>query len=277
MSVLCKAEVVKSLGWRHFLATNNGGGSRLCCPRCGAKGGHGRTTDRCSRAFFGCLKPEPGGGTCRRNIPRQPPAGGGCEDGKNAGCGWIFGGHFCANSMSVESWTGARAFWTEVLLPQKKGLRSWKNQTRKGNEVDGGGRRLGYSSGKSTCQRESLRSNALRIDLEAHQGAPQKTAASRCRPRLRQRPVARAIARKEYSSDRSAPQGAHQARLQRRPLAAPLPQALEGRTHLLLAGQLPPPRRSLRLSLADVSSLLSSRLPPYRSQALMKPLLEFPH
>src|SRR5579862_5856418 len=271
MSVLCKADVMQSLGWRHFLATNNGSGSRPCCPRREARDVHGQTTGRCSKAFFGCLKPEPDGGTCPRNIPRQSLAGGGCEGGKNGVYGWIFGGRSCANSMSAESWTGARAFWTEVLLPLKKGLRSRKNQTRKGNEVDGGGRRLGYSSGKSACQRKPGRSDAGRIDLEPHQGAPQKTLARRRRPRLRQRSAAGTFAREGYSSDRSASQRTHQASLQRRSLAAPLPQTLEGRTHLRMTGQLPPPGRPLRLPLADVPSLLSSRLPAHRSQILMKP------
>jgi transposase len=38
--------------------------------------------------------------------------------------------------MSGDGWTGARALWTGVSPPLKKGLRSRQNQARQGHEVD---------------------------------------------------------------------------------------------------------------------------------------------
>jgi len=264
---------MQSLGWRHFYARSNGNASSRCCPKCEAKGGPGRTTDRCLKAFSGCLKPGRAGAICQKNIHRQPPAGDDCEHGRSGACGWKSGAPFCANSMSAGNWTGVRALWTGVLLPLKRGLRSWKDQAGKGNEVDGGGRRLGYSSGKSTCQRKSLGSKTGGIDPCAHQRAAQETSPNHSRPRLRQRSSEGTSARAKHPAHCPTPQRTHQGRLQRRTLAASLSQTLESRAYLRLAGQLPPPRNTLRISPPDVSGFLSSRLPAHYSQALMKPLL----
>jgi len=144
MSVHCKAEVVKSLRWRHFYATNNGKGSNRCCPKCEARGGLGQIIVTCLKVFSGCLKPGHDGGIFQKNIPLHQRAGDDCESGSSAVYGWKSGVLSCANLMNKESWTGVRVFWMGASLPLKKGRRSRKNQARKGNEVDGGGRRLGY-------------------------------------------------------------------------------------------------------------------------------------
>src|SRR5271170_3804714 len=191
MSVHCKASVMKSLGCeRNYLPKSNGNELNHSYPRCEARGDRGRITAGCLKAFYGCLKPGRAGGIFPGNILLRPHAGDACEDGKSVAYGWTSGASSCANSMSEGGWTGARAFWTGVLLPLKRGLRSRKNQARQGNEVDGGGRRLGYSSGKPACQREPGGSDTGRIDPSSHQHAPQETSARHCRPRLRQRSTA---------------------------------------------------------------------------------------
>jgi hypothetical protein len=235
----------------HFSVKNSGSALHRCCRNYAVEGGAGSVTAKCSKASSGCSRPVRAGEICPRSIPLAAPAGGVCGCGKSAECGLKSGAPFCANSTREDGWTGARAFWTGVLLPLKRGRRCRQNQARQGHEVDGGGRRPRCSSGKSAYLGKSRRSKAGRIDSGKNRGASRRpwssattAIAGDCRPGLRQRSAALATALSRHSLDLSSSQTSSQTAFARWTLSAPLPQTLEDRTHFCLARQLPSPGSS---------------------------------
>src|SRR5579871_850453 len=224
----------------------NGRKSNRCYPEKKVEGGLGPTIAWSWKAFSGCSKPARAGVTCQKNTPAPPPAGGAWLAGKSKASGSTSGGRFCPNWMREARWTGRKVFWMRVSLRLKKGLRSRQNQKGKGHEMDGGGRRLGCSSGKPTRLGHPGGSNPGRKHASKHFRSPaartpsQKAFARHCRPGLRQRSVARAVAQTGNPVDRASSQKPHQTFAQRWTRTAQIPQTLEGRTHLRLARQLPP-------------------------------------
>src|ERR1051325_3039582 len=212
------------------------------------------------KGFCGYSKPVLAGAICQEMSASVPVFAGTDFAGgtsKVSGCG--SGGHSSVNWIDRSGWIGARAFWTGVLLPLKKGRRSRQNQAWQGYKVDGGGRRPRYSSGKPTDQRHPQRS-AFCSTYTGSDQQPQTTGASHCRSRLRQQSAAPAFAAAGYVVDRSTPSQSQSGIDERWPLAATLSQTLEDRTHLCLAGQLSPPAGSLRPTPEYVLRVLSHRL-----------------
>lgn len=133
----------------------NGGSSSRCCPSDAVPDGHGPTTGVFSKAFSGSSKPVPAGVTCPHATHRRAPAGDGCGCGKRMMSGWTSGARSCADLMLMAACNGRNVLRTAVLPPPKRGRRRRQNQARQGHEVDGGGRRPRYSSGKHTPQCQS--------------------------------------------------------------------------------------------------------------------------
>jgi len=110
--------------------------------------GRGLTIEESLKAYSGYCVPAHHGRMCPKSTPVVQRVGEGCEIGKRRMYGSTCGEHFLANSMSEASLTGASALSTAVLHLPKKGRLCRKDQKGQGNEVDGGGRRRRYSSGK---------------------------------------------------------------------------------------------------------------------------------
>ena len=66
---------------------------------------------------------------------------------------WLKAWRALLGQLDEANWTGVKPSLTAVLPRRKKGALRGQNQTRKGYEVDGGGRRPGSSSGKLTWTR----------------------------------------------------------------------------------------------------------------------------
>jgi hypothetical protein len=229
---------------KHSCLMNSGPRSNRSCPKYALVVGLGLTIARCSKGFSGCSKPEPAGGICPKNIPAPVPVGDGCGTGKSAACGSKFGGSFSVNWTSAASWIGASHFWTAVLLRLKRGRVRRQNQARQGHEVDGGGRRPRYSSGKPTGLGQPGRSDpggkhaGPNIGAARRQGtAAEATTACRRRPGLRQRSAAQAASQPGNPAHQSSSQRPTQTLPQRWSHSAPLSPPVEDRTHLRLAGQ----------------------------------------
>ena len=142
---------VKSCGCQRLFHPMNSGSVWLrCSQNLKVAGVLGPITAMCSKAFFGSSGVARAGATCPKNIPAPRPVGDACASGKNKRCGSKCGGSSCPNWTSAANWTGVKVFWMAVSLRQKKGLRRRQNQARQRHEVDGGGRRRGYSFGKPT-------------------------------------------------------------------------------------------------------------------------------
>jgi hypothetical protein len=197
---------------KHFCLRHSGKKSNHCCRWRRVAGAHGRIIDRCSRAFFGCSKPVHAGAICPKNIQARPPVGDGWHGGKCKGCGSIFGVPFFRNWTRAAHWIGKKVFWMPASLQQKKGRLRRQNQAWQGHEVDGGGRRLGCSSGKPTGLGQPSGSHARGKHLEKGFGAtaprsrPQPASARDCRSRLQQRSAALAPTQTRHSFDHAAPQ-----------------------------------------------------------------------
>lgn len=123
------------------------------------------------KASSGCCVPERDGRICPGNTLRPAPAGDGSTIGKTKASGSTSGARSLANWTSRDDSTGKKPSPTAVLPRQKKGLVHRKDQTRKGYEVDGGGKRPRSSSGSSTCLGVPTRGDADRIDAAAGEGA----------------------------------------------------------------------------------------------------------
>ena len=144
---------------------SSGRKSNRCCRNIShpdAAAGPGRTTARYLRASSGYCEPAPLGQTCPSNIQALRPAGDGCETGKNRISGLMPGGPFWPSSINRGNWIGRKPLPMAVLHRPKKGRMRRKDQTRQGNEVDGGGRRPRYSFGKPPGQCVPGRSHAAR-------------------------------------------------------------------------------------------------------------------
>lgn len=177
---------------KHFCLMRSGKKSNRCCRSRRVAGVSGLIIDRCSKGFCGCSRPAPAGAICPQNIPARPLAGDGWHVGKSKVCGSIFGAPFFRNWTRAAHWIGKRVFWMRASLRQKKGRVRRQNQTWQGHEVDGGGRRLGCSSGKPTGLGQPSGSHARGKHLEENLGAataryPSQSASARDRrSRLRQ-------------------------------------------------------------------------------------------
>ena len=140
--------------------------------------------------------------------------------------------------------------WSESFLdgsfaPAKKGRWGRQNQAGQGDEVDGGGRRRGSSSGKppSRCIHggSPTRRGDARGDPSPDAGpAAAKAGAGDRRQGLRQRSVAGAVGTPPHRTDRAAPPEPPQTADAGWSCAAPLPASLDCRAHLRLDRQLSP-------------------------------------
>src|SRR3954471_14053892 len=245
---------VKSWGCEmYFSPTNSGHTLNRYCPNVPARADLGLTTVWCSKASSGFSKPARAGRICLINIPVPARAGGVCACGKRMGPGSKFGGNSFRSWTRKDAWTGASHFWMAVLLQLKRGRLRWKNQARQRHEVDGGGRRQRYSSGKQTGVGQPGGSDPRRANAGAHSGAArrsgppaQSTFASRGRQSLRQRSTALALAQTRHRLDQPAPTRAKESFSQRRSRTSSLPQTLQSGTDLRMAGKLSPIARPLR-------------------------------
>ena len=104
-------------------------------------------------------------------IPKR--AGVGSRSGMKPRCSRRCGVPFSHSWMPTESLTGKNRSSTQPSSLQKKGRGGWKNQEGEGNEVHGGGRRPGYSSGKPYRLCFASRGQACRNDNRPDQ-SPQK-------------------------------------------------------------------------------------------------------
>ena len=96
----------------------------------------------------GCYAVGPVGKICRIGIPPPVPAGAAYAPGKTRMSGERPGARCSNHWMSGANSTGPKPSPMAALPRRKKGGLCRKNQTWKGYEVDGGGRRPRYSSGK---------------------------------------------------------------------------------------------------------------------------------
>ena len=135
---------------KHSCLTSSGRRSNRSCLEYTVAAALGPITAKCSKAFFGCSRPVPGGAICPRSIPVPAPVGDGCGNGKSKRYGSKSGGSFSVNWTNAANWIGANHSWTAALLPLKRGRLRRQNQARQGHEVDGGGRRPRCSFGKPT-------------------------------------------------------------------------------------------------------------------------------
>jgi hypothetical protein len=101
-----------------------------------------------SKASCGCCVPGHAGRTYPRSIRRPVPVGDACGTGKRKTSGSRPGGPFWPNSMPRVNSIGRKPSPMGALPRPKKGGRRRENETRQGHEMDGGGRRPRYSSGK---------------------------------------------------------------------------------------------------------------------------------
>lgn len=220
------------------------------------------------KEFFGFSKPARGGATYqKKSALAVASAGNDYAAGTSKASGCAAGASSYRNWTSGVAWIGKKVSWTGVLLPPKRGRRNRQNQAWKGHKVDGGGRRSRCSAGKPIDQRLARRSAFGRVHTR-HDFGPARRAgtttkaspARHRRPRLRQRSLALAADPARHAPNQSAPQKPACCVAQRRSHPAPLPQALEGRTHFRLVGKLSETGRSLRPHLEYVSHFLSSGL-----------------
>src|SRR5579863_7026322 len=155
-----------------------------------------------------------------------------------------------------------------VLLRRKKGLRSRKNQAGQGDEVDGGGRRRGYSSGRpplfcipggsqtrgdDACG-DPRRTESSRGPTEAETGAGD------CRQSLRQRSAAKAVAAARNRTDLPAQEESRSSGNAGWSRVTAVSTPLDRRTHYRLAGKLPPFSHPLRPFTPNLQGVLSYRL-----------------
>lgn len=153
---------------------SNGIRSSRCCRRSGGRppvGDAGLMIDGALQAFSGCFVQARAGRICPGSIHRRAPAGGVCVTGKTRASGSTSGVNSWANLMTRGGSTGRKPLPTAALPRQKKGRLRRQDQTRKGYEVDGGGKRPRSSSGSSTCLREPARGDVDRIDIGESVGA----------------------------------------------------------------------------------------------------------
>src|ERR1700674_4532247 len=163
--------------------------------------------------------------------------------------------------------------WSESFLDgsfasAKKGAAESGNQAGQGDEVDGGGRRRGCSSGRPPLfcipGGSPARGDDARVDPRrpaASRGAPAPEAgAGDYRPSLRQRSVAYSFAAsgdRTYLSAQEEPRSSSHSAW---PSAAPIPKTLGSRTHDRLARQLPALGSTLRAFAQDLWCVFSHRL-----------------
>ena len=188
----------------HWSVMHSGKRLNHCSHRLSANGVVARPnpTAWCSKASSGSCAPGHAGATCPESWALAPVCVGNDPNaGKPKGSGCGCGAPSSRSWMSEDAWIGARAFWTGVSLPPKRGLRRRENQARQGDEVDGGGRRPRCSFGKPTGQRLAGRGEVGRRDAPTdlgsrpRSGAPALASPARhCRPGLRQRSPALAVA-----------------------------------------------------------------------------------
>ena len=174
--------------------------------------GLGLTTAGSLKGYCGYYVLERRGRTCRRNTPAHRPAGVGYVNGKNWMSGWMRGDRSWASWTNVGNSTGAKPSSTAVSPLPKKGRMRRKDQTRQGNEVDGGGRRRRYSYWKAPGLCEPERGHARRKDAEQC-GCPSKgrwrseakTGKTYRGQRVRQRPSAGTVGSQRHRTDKPAP------------------------------------------------------------------------
>src|SRR5579863_9228850 len=152
-----------------------------------------------------------------------------------------------------------------VLLPRKKGLRSRKNQAGQGDEVDGGGRRHGCSSGRPPLfcipGGGQTRGDDAGVDPRrptASRGASAPEAGTGdYRQSVRQRSAAHSFAASRDRTDLSAQEEPRSCSHAGWPSAAPVPKTLGDRTHDRLARKLPALGSTLRPFAEDLWCVLS--------------------
>jgi hypothetical protein len=128
---------------------NSGRRSNRCCrstSRPAKEDADAKATARSSKALPGSCVVELDGKTCRKYIRRQRRVGDDCTNGKNRVFGSRYGVSSCPNSTNGANSNGKRRLPTAVLPRRKKGALRRQDQTRKGYEVDGGGRWPGSPS-----------------------------------------------------------------------------------------------------------------------------------
>ena len=151
---------------KHFCLMRSGKKSNRCCLSRRVSGVRGLIIDRCSKGSCGCSRLAHAGAICPQNIPARPLVGGDSHVGRSKAFGSMCGAPFFRNWTRAAHWIGKRVFWMPASLRQKKGRVRRQNQAWQGHEVDGGGRRLGRSSGKPTGLGQPSGSHARGKHLE---------------------------------------------------------------------------------------------------------------
>ena len=128
---------------------NSGRRSNRCCrsiSRPPKEDADGRATAKSSKVLPGCFVVGPAGKIYPKHIRRQRRVGGGCRNGKNKVSGSRSGVRSCRSWTNSPNSNGKKPLSMALLPRRKKGALCRQDQTRKGYEVDGGGRWPGSPS-----------------------------------------------------------------------------------------------------------------------------------
>lgn len=117
-----------------------------CINRPPKEDANARATAKSLKALPGSCAVARAGKTYRKYTLRQRRAGDDCRNGRNRVFGLGSGVSSCLNWMNGANSNGKKPSPTAVLPRRKKGARRRQDQTRKGYEVDGGGRWPGSPS-----------------------------------------------------------------------------------------------------------------------------------
>src|SRR5215207_5111085 len=233
-----------------------------------------------SKAFCGCCGTEQPGRRCRRDIRRQAPAGGDCKTGLTRTC-WRRPGACCwASWTNAVAWSGRNVSRMRHSFRPKKGGSNRQHEAGKRYEAGGGGGWRGRTFGAPRRVGLAPRVHAHRSDARRRERAAPRSSpvaaeghAFDLRPGGRQRSVAKALGRTRGGIDLSASREPYQAETSRRTKTQTLSTALENRTNLRLAAELPTTCHPLRTQTPTIPGFRTHRLPAHHSQTLVKQLL----
>jgi hypothetical protein len=157
------------------------------------------------------------------------------------------GKSYCPCWTSADCWIGKKPFSTPHSSPRKRGLGSRQNTSRERYEVHGGGRRQGRTCRSATCVRADCRMSARGEHAPAGEGSRVRVADARAPICAESLPIEATTPMLENAVqtawdgvDCPLPKERPQSPIRGQTQAAPLPKALENRTHQRMAAKLPP-------------------------------------